>query len=73
MGVRTMSLQTRDIAQHKSSKRIEALMARHADLERQIHAEMKRPGTSETLIRQLKSRKLRVKEEIEEVHNGTSG
>ena len=73
MGVRTMSLNTRENAQHKAANRLEALMARHADLERQIHTEMKRPAMSETMIRQLKARKLRVKEEIEEVHSGTSG
>lgn len=68
-----MPLQNRETAQSKTTPRIEALMARHADLERQIHAELKRPGTSDTLIRQLKARKLRVKEEIEDVHNGTTG
>jgi hypothetical protein len=73
MGVTTMPLNTRENAQHKTAHRIEALMVRHAELERQIHAEMKRPAMSETLIRQLKARKLRVKEEIEEVHSGTSG
>lgn len=55
------------------SPRIEALMARHAELERQIQRELKRPAMSETLIRELKARKLRLKDEIQEVHSGTTG
>ncbi|MBU0800933.1 MAG: YdcH family protein [Alphaproteobacteria bacterium] len=57
----------------KQPQRIEALMARHAELERQIHRELQRPAMSETLIRELKARKLRLKDEIQEVHSGTSG
>ena len=57
---------SRENLPEKQPNRLEALQARHADLERQIHMELKHPGTSETLIRQLKRRKLRLKEEIEE-------
>lgn len=48
-------------------------MARHAELEQQIHRELKRPAMSEDLIRELKMRKLKLKDEIEEVRSGTSG
>lgn len=65
MGVRTMPLSRENLSE-KQPNRPEALQARHAELERQIHTELKHPGTSEALIRQLKRRKLRVKEEIEE-------
>lgn len=54
-------------------QRVEALMARHAELEQQIHRELKRPAMSEDLIRELKMRKLKLKDEIEEVRSGTSG
>ena len=48
-----------------ASGRTEALAARHADLERQIAAEMQRPMPDTTRLTELKKTKLRVKEEIE--------
>ena len=71
MGVRTMPLNIRENLNAKPN-RLEALEARHADLERQLHDEMKRPAMSENLIRQLKTRKLRLKDEILVVRSGTS-
>lgn len=59
----TMHRETLNAAQ---PARLDALRARHAELDRRIHDEMKRPAMSESLIRDLKARKLRLKDEMEE-------
>ena len=41
-----------------------SLQMKHAGLERQIQEEMNRPHPDDTLIQQLKKRKLRIKEEL---------
>jgi len=41
-----------------------SLQMKHAGLERQIQQEMNRPDPDDTLIQQLKKRKLRIKEEL---------
>lgn len=45
-----------------------ALQNKHAGLERQIAAEMARPSPDETLVVELKKRKLRIKEELAQLH-----
>lgn len=68
-----MPMNRTDHAGAKTPQRIEALLARHAELERRIHSALQSPGLSEDLIRELKMRKLRLKDEIHEVRSGTSG
>lgn len=51
---------------------IEALRARHEALEDQIFEEQKHPATSDSLLRQLKMKKLRVKEEINQAEKHAS-
>lgn len=52
--------------QHSAqSARLQALRARHAALARQIEEEQRRPSASPLELRALKTRKLRLKEEIE--------
>ena len=41
-----------------------ALTLKHAGLERQIAEEMNRPHPDQALVRDLKKRKLRIKEEL---------
>lgn len=41
-----------------------ALQAKHAGLERMIQLELNRPAPDDAIIRDLKRRKLRVKDEI---------
>jgi hypothetical protein len=43
---------------------LSALEAKHAVLDRRISDEMHRPAPDQTLVAQLKRRKLRVKEEM---------
>lgn len=45
---------------------LEALRARHAALEEQIHEEQKFPAANMAILRDLKRQKLRLKEEIEQ-------
>ena len=45
--------------------RIRELGSRHETLDRSIQEETKRPASDATLLRELKRRKLRLKEEIE--------
>jgi len=45
--------------------RIRELGSRHETLDRAIHDEASRPAADETRIRELKRRKLRLKEEME--------
>lgn len=57
----------------KEDKRMEtshisALRTKHAGLERQIEQEMARPVPDDTLLQDLKRRKLRIKEEIAQIH-----
>lgn len=50
------------VSQHNH---LEALRARHAALEEQIHEEQKFPAVNMMALRELKRQKLRIKEEIE--------
>lgn len=43
---------------------VSALQLKHAGLERQISEEMSRPLPDTAFVRQLKKRKLRIKEEL---------
>ena len=54
----------------KRPARVEALVARHAALEKKIQQEY-RSYTSDTLVRKLKQEKLRIKEEIEKIRVGS--
>ena len=47
---------------------IEALRAKHAELEAAIAAENQRPLPDSTVLTELKRQKLRIKEEIERLH-----
>lgn len=44
--------------------RYEALLQTHGRLEEQLKAEMSRPGPDDDLVRQIKKRKLRIKDEL---------
>jgi len=44
-----------------------ALQSKHEGLERRIHEEMNRPAPDEAVIQTLKKRKLRIKEELEDI------
>lgn len=46
---------------------LEHLQARHAELEKRIHAESQYPQKNDLLIHQLKKEKLAVREEIETI------
>ncbi|MDP3552013.1 MAG: DUF465 domain-containing protein [Novosphingobium sp.] len=50
------------------STHISALQNKHAGLEKQIHMEMSRPLPDETLVAQLKRKKLKIKEELTGLH-----
>ncbi|MCX7285703.1 MAG: DUF465 domain-containing protein [Novosphingobium sp.] len=50
------------------STHISALQNKHAGLERQIQTEMSRPLPDDTLVAQLKRKKLKIKEEINALH-----
>jgi len=50
------------------STHISALQNKHAGLEKQIQMEMSRPLPDETLVAQLKRKKLKIKEEITGLH-----
>ena len=43
---------------------VSALQLKHAGLERQIAEEMSRPSPDNSMVRELKKRKLRIKEEL---------
>ncbi|WP_338467263.1 DUF465 domain-containing protein [Novosphingobium sp. ZN18A2] len=47
---------------------ISALQSKHAGLERQIAEESARPAPDEVVLMELKRRKLKIKEEIAEIH-----
>lgn len=47
---------------------LQALRAKHAELEAAIAAEARRPLPDSTLLTDLKRKKLRIKEEIERLH-----
>jgi len=49
------------------SARIRELAGRHTSLDKAIHDEMTRPKADETRLRDLKRRKLLLKEEIEKL------
>jgi hypothetical protein len=46
---------------------VSALQTKHAGLERRIEQEMSRPMPDPVVIQELKKRKLRVKEELEQI------
>lgn len=46
-----------------------SLSAKHAQLESQISQEVQRPMPDTMLLAQLKKQKLRVKEEMEQIHH----
>ena len=50
------------------SSHFSALQSKKAGLERQIEVELSRPVPDETMLRDLKRRKLRIKEELLRVH-----
>lgn len=45
--------------------RLETLKARHADLDRQLLDEVKRPNPDQNLVHQLKRQKLQIKDELQ--------
>ncbi len=49
--------------------RIRELGSRHETLDRAIHEECSRPAADETRVRELKRRKLKLKEEMESLKN----
>ena len=49
------------------SARIRQLAGRHTSLDEAIHDEMTRPKADETRLKDLKRRKLKLKEEIEQL------
>lgn len=50
------------------STHISALQIKHAGLEKQIQMEMSRPLPDDTLVAQLKRKKLKIKEELSRLH-----
>jgi hypothetical protein len=50
------------------STHISALQTKHAGLEKQIQMEMSRPLPDDTLVAQLKRKKLKIKEELSRFH-----
>ncbi len=46
---------------------VSALQLKHAGIERQLHEEMTRPSPNDVTIQALKKRKLRIKEELEQL------
>ena len=51
--------------------RVESLKTRHASLESRIAAEDQRPRPDDAMMSQLKSKKLRLKEELERLRLAT--
>ena len=47
---------------------ISALQSKHAGLERRIAEELARPSPDSDLVMELKRRKLRIKEELAQIH-----
>lgn len=47
---------------------ISALQSKHAGLERRITEELARPSPNADVVKELKRRKLRIKEELAQVH-----
>lgn len=47
----------------------EALLARHHELEARIHEVRRSPSVSDQYLRDLKKRKLRIKEELEKMRD----
>ncbi|MET3614633.1 hypothetical protein ABID16_002970 [Rhizobium aquaticum] len=45
------------------------LTKRHGDLEEELHSAMNQPSTDATKIREIKRRKLRIKDEIERIRS----
>lgn len=53
--------------QTSSASHLEALISKHHALESKIHKEEKRPLPSDTVLRNLKLKKLHIKEELERI------
>ncbi len=51
--------------------RVEALRARHSALSRKIESEQIRPSSSDWYLKDLKRQKLKIKEELEVLKDGT--
>lgn len=49
------------------SSHVEALRNKHAGIEAQLRSEMNRPSPDHATIQELKKRKLRIKEELEQL------
>lgn len=49
------------------SSHVAALQSKHAGIEAKIRAELNRPAPDDAMLRELKKRKLRIKEEISAV------
>lgn len=49
------------------STHVTALQEKHAGLEAQLRDEMRRPHPNDELVRQIKRRKLKIKEELSEI------
>jgi len=47
----------------------QTLMSQHADLDRQISMEMKRPVPDSTVLQNLKKQKLATKEKLEQIRH----
>lgn len=58
---------------HALDNRIQALKAKHAEIEQAIHEEKKHPACRESAIRAWKLEKLHIKEELAELENSDSG
>ena len=48
---------------------IEALTAKHAALEQELHLETRRPAPDESLVADIKRRKLEIKDEINRINH----
>lgn len=59
------------VLQKKNDNHFESLKEKHAAYEAMIAEEQKRPGRNELYIRELKLKKLKVKEQLEET-SGTA-
>lgn len=53
-------------------ERMEALKARHATLEDQLHMETQRPLPSSDMLRRLKQEKLRIKDELARIDSAAT-
>ena len=49
------------------SSHVDALQTRHAGLEARLRQEMSRPAPDDAMIKQIKLKKLRIKQELSEI------